>query len=49
MELVFDLLNTQSRHATQVMRKVFTEHGGIIGRNADCEWALVDESKNVSK
>lgn len=48
MELVFDLLDTQSRDAAQVMRKTFTEQGGTIGRNAACEWALVDSTRSVS-
>ncbi|WP_278937865.1 type VI secretion system-associated FHA domain protein TagH [Pseudomonas helleri] len=48
MELVFDLLDTRSRDAAQVMRKTFTEQGGTIGRNAACEWALVDSTRSVS-
>lgn len=48
MELVFDLLDTGSRDAAQVMRKTFTERGGTIGRNAACEWALVDSTRSVS-
>ena len=48
MELVFDLLDTGSRDAAQVMRKTFTEQGGTIGRNAACEWALVDSTRSVS-
>lgn len=48
MELIFDLLDTRLRDATQVLRKTFTEHGGTIGRNPACDWALVDSSRNVS-
>jgi len=49
MELVFDLSSTRSLDASQVMSKTFDEEGGVIGRNADCEWTLVDKTKTVSK
>lgn len=48
MELVFDLLDTGSRDAAQVMRKTFSEQGGTIGRNPSCDWVLLDSSRNVS-
>lgn len=49
MELVFDLQNAQSMAATQLMSKTFTESGGVIGRNPDCDWTLLDSTQRVSK
>lgn len=48
MELVFELLNTRVLDDTQVMRKTFTKDGGSIGRNADCNWVLVDTTQTAS-
>ena len=49
MELIFELLSHPSLTATQVMRKRFDEKGGVIGRNAECTWQVVDGEKKVSK
>ena len=49
MELVFDLQSAQSMAATQLMSKTFTERGGAIGRNPDCDWTLLDSTQRVSK
>ena len=48
MELVFDLLNTRLADTTQVLKKTFNEDGGMIGRNTDCDWLLVDQTQTVS-
>ena len=49
MELIFELLSHPSLTPTQVMRKTFDEKGGVIGRNADCTWQVVDSEQKVSK
>lgn len=49
MELIFELLSHPSLTATQEMRKRFDEKGGVIGRNADCTWQVVDGEQKVSK
>lgn len=49
MELIFELLSHPSLTATQLMHKRFDEKGGVIGRNVDCTWQVVDREKKVSK
>ena len=49
MELIFELLSHPSLTPAQVMRKTFDEKGGVIGRNADCTWQVVDSEQKVSK
>lgn len=49
MELIFELLSHPALTPAQVMRKTFDEKGGVIGRNADCTWQVVDSEQKVSK
>jgi type VI secretion system protein ImpI len=49
MELVLQLLNTERAAPSQVMRKVFSQHGGYIGRDENGYWEIIDVEQKVSR
>lgn len=49
MELIFEMLSTKQFVPTELWRKTFKQAGGVIGRNEDCDWAIPDVNRHLSK
>ena len=50
MELMLEIISRQkfSLHQSNVQH-VFREVGGYIGRDKECEWVLLDKTKQISR
>lgn len=48
MELVLEMVSAQQFVPGLLTSKTFKEAGGIIGRSADCDWAIPDRNRHLS-
>lgn len=49
MELMLEVISRQKFSLGSGAQHVFSEVGGYIGRDEDCEWKLLDKSKQISR
>jgi type VI secretion system protein ImpI len=48
MELIFELLDNGHVAANEDRQKTFKQAGGLIGRNHECEWVILDNENYIS-
>ncbi|HBP6127537.1 TPA: type VI secretion system-associated FHA domain protein TagH [Pseudomonas aeruginosa] len=49
MELVLEMLSAKQFVPTELCSKTFGRNGGLIGRGGECDWAIPDRKRHLSK
>ncbi len=49
MELVLEMLSAKQFVPTELCSKTFGRNGGLIGRGGECDWAIPDHKRHLSK
>lgn len=48
MQLIMEILNPPASLPERSRSQVFTSAGGLVGRNDDCQWCILDPTKQLS-